>query len=456
MTSRFVIVANRLPVHRVTTGKTVQYRRSPGGLVSAMEPVIRSRRGLWVGWDGASGRTPRVRHSEGLDLAPVKLNREQVAGFYEGFSNSTLWPLYHDAIITPSFHRPWWRSYREVNARFADVVADKASKRAVVWIHDYHLQLLPAMLRERRPDLKIGFFLHIPFPPEELFAWLPWRATILRGLLGADLVAFQTESGSQNFSRCARRYAEADGTDRELTLSGRKIHVRPFPIAIDAEKFNTLGESAAVQEKAAEIRERLGDRKIFLGVDRLDYTKGIPNRLRAFEELLNDGKLSVDDVVFVQIGVPSRETAPGYQEIAREIEEMVGRINGKFSEPGRVAVHYFRRSLSQDDLAAYYLAADVMMVTPLRDGMNLVAKEYVATRHDLGGVLILSEFAGAAWEMRRALLVNPRDIDAMRVTMLGALRMAERDRRMRMTILRMQVRRHDVHEWANDFLGALE
>lgn len=424
--------------------------------MSAMEPVIRSRRGLWVGWDGASGRTPRARQADGLALAPVKLTREQMEMFYEGFSNSTLWPLYHDAIITPQFHRPWWKSYREVNAKFAEAVIQQAAKRATVWIHDYHLQLLPMILREKRPDLKIGFFLHIPFPPEELFAWLPWRAPILRGLLGADLVAFQTEPGAQNFSRCARRYAEAEGTDRELTFNDRKIHVRAFPISIDAEKFNSLGESAEVQERAADIRARLGGRKIFLGVDRLDYTKGIPNRLRAFEELLESGKITVDDAVFVQIGVPSRETAPGYKEISLEIEQMVGRINGRFSEPGRVAVHYFRRSLSQEDLAAYYLAADVMMVTPLRDGMNLVAKEYVATRADLGGVLILSEFAGAAWEMRRALLVNPRDIDATRVTMLQALRIPERDRRMRMAILRMQVRRHDVHEWASDFLGALE
>jgi trehalose 6-phosphate synthase len=325
-----------------------------------------------------------------------------------------------------------------------------------VWVQDYHLMLLPALLREARPDLRIGFFLHTPFPPEELFAWLPWRSAMLRGLLGADVCGFQTEPNSQNFSRSARRYTPAEGSDRELTMAGHATHVRANPIAVDAEAFEALGRSEAVLRRAAEIRERLGNRRIFLGVDRLDYTKGIPMRLRAFEELLREGRLSAEDAVMVQIGVPSRENAPGYREVAREVDETVGRINAHASEPGRVAVHYFRRSLAAAELAAYYLAADVMLVTPLRDGMNLVAKEYVATRADLGGVLVLSEFAGAAWELRRALLVNPRDIDALRVVMLQAIKIPERDRRMRMAILRMQVRRHDVHGWATDFLTALE
>lgn len=454
--SKFIVVANRLPAHRSGRGNAMVWRRSPGGLVTAMEPVLEKRRGMWIGWDGAAGRAARPGTAEGLTLSPVGLSSGDVTRFYEGFCNATLWPLYHDAIQRPEFQRSWWSTYREVNLKFANAAVRRAARGATVWVHDYHLQLVPALLRERRPDLKIGFFLHIPFPPEELFAWLPWRSAILRGLLGADVVAFQTEAGGQNFSRAARRWTTAEGTDRELTVGKHRVRVRPCPISIDAEEFDRVAQTEEAGARAEEIRASVGGRKILLGVDRLDYTKGIPNRLLAFEELLREGKVSAEDVVLVQIAVPSREESVGYKEIRREVEEIVGRINGQFSEPGKVAVHYFRRSLSRSELAAYYLAADVMLVTPLRDGMNLVAKEFVASRHDLGGVLVLSEFAGAAWQMRRALLVNPRDVDGMKSVVVQALRMTEKDRRMRMSILRMTVRRHDVHDWAESFLKELE
>jgi trehalose 6-phosphate synthase len=324
-----------------------------------------------------------------------------------------------------------------------------------VWIHDYHLQLVPSMLRQLRPDLRIGFFLHIPFPPEELFAWLPWRSAILRGLLGADLCAFQTEASASNFSRVSRRYTPAEGTDRELSIDRRSVSCVSLPISVDADTFERLARSEGVQRRAAEIRGHLGGRRIILAVDRLDYTKGIADRLRAFEELLREGKVDAEDVVLVQIAVPSREESLGYDEVRRDVEQTVGRVNGMFSEPGKVAVHYFRRSLSQEELTAYYLAASVMAVTPLRDGMNLVAKEYVASRVDHTGVLVLSEFAGAARELRRALLVNPRDTDAFRGVLLQALRMPPSEAKMRMAVLRMQVRRHDVYHWAERFLEAL-
>ena len=453
--SKFIIAANRLPAHRVGDGRASRWVRSPGGLVSAMAPVLAKHTGCWIGWDGAVGRASHANVLDGLTLAPVGLTRGQVDAFYSGFCNGTLWPLYHDAIVTPQFHRAWWEYYRDVNARFAAAILRRAARRAMVWIHDYHLQLVPALLRQARPDLRIGFFLHIPFPPEELFAWLPWRAAILRGLLGADLVAFQTEASSQNFSRAARRWTNGEGTDREVKIDSHTAHVRPIPISIDAATMESLAREPEVIEMARLIREQLGNRRMILGVDRMDYTKGIHDRLMAFEELLSERRLSVDDTVYVQIAVPSREESLGYREVRREVEERVGRINGQFSEPGSVAVHYFRRSLSHRELAAYYLAADVMLVTPLRDGMNLVAKEYVACRHDLGGVLVLSEFAGAAWELRRALLVNPRDIEAMKAVIIQALRMPTRERRMRMSILRVQVKRHDVFEWADVFLEEL-
>ncbi len=453
--SQTVFAANRLPVHRVSRDGVMQWARSPGGLVTAMEPVVARSGAVWVGWDGSTTRPPRASRIGKLSIAPIRLTKTEAAQYYQGFCNGTLWPLYHDAIQTPEFHRHWWEPYRAINMRFARSIARRARRGATVWIHDYHLQCVPGFLRQLRPDLRVGFFLHIPFPPEELFAWLPWRSALLRGLLGADVLGFQTEASANNFSRVARRYTPAEGTDRQLTIERRRVACNAYPISIDFEEFDRLAQSARCRERAEGIRASLLHRRVILAVDRLDYTKGIVDRLRAFEELLRDRELGVDDTVLVQIAVPSREDALGYEDVREQTERLVGRINGQFSQPGRVAVHYFRRSLSREELVAYYLAADVMLVTPLRDGMNLVAKEYCACRAGHDGVLVLSEFAGAARELRRALLVNPRDIQAVKKAVLQALKMPDAEMRMRMAILRTQVRRHTVHDWADAFLKDL-
>ncbi len=451
-----MVIANRLPVRRVGRGKDVRWERSPGGLVTALEPVLHDYPGLWIGWDGSVGRAPEPFVHESLTIRPIALSGAAIDNFYHGFSNRTLWPLYHDAIRSPEFHRKWWDPYVQVNRRFARAAARVARKGDLVWVQDYHLQLVPGMLRETRPDLRVGFFLHIPFPPEELFAWLPWRAAILQGLLGADVVGFQTDASAQNFSRAARRWTDADGTDTELQFRGRRIEVNSFPISIDFADFDRAGDDPEVLAHAREIRRRLGShRRVLLAVDRLDYTKGIDTRLQVLEDLFRRGELSVEDVVLVQIAVPSRESVEEYRDMRILVEQTVGRVNGEYSEPGRVAVHYFRRSLARPELAAYYRAADVMLVTPLRDGMNLVAKEFVAARTDNSGVLVLSEFAGAASELRRAILVNPRDVDGFGSSVLQALRMPRKESRQRMAVLRMQVRRHDVYDWARNFLGAL-
>ena len=452
---QLVIVANRLPARRVAQGRSYAWTTSPGGLVSAMRPVLRRRQGLWIGWDGSVGRVGRPGEVEGLSIAPISLSRRAVSEYYEGFCNGTLWPLYHDAIETPAFDRRWWTCYREVNRRFAHAAAVRARRGAIVWIHDYHLQLVPAMLRALRPDVRIGLYIHVPFPPDELFSWLPWRTAILEGMLGADLVAFQTPDGAHNFARAARRYAGAAGLDERLEHGGRRVKVRAMPISVDAASFQSLAQDPAVEAHASQVRERLAGRTILLAVDRQDYTKGIPQRLLAFEDLLRAGAASVDDVVMVQVAVPSRDSSPGYREVQRETEQIVGRINGQHSEPGRVAVHYFRRSLSTEELAAYYRAADIMLVTPLRDGMNLVAKEYVCCRTSGDGVLVLSEFAGAARELKQAILVNPRDLDGMRSAMSRALRMSGAEQRRRMGSLRRHVLRHDVFGWASEFLREL-
>lgn len=449
-----VVVANRLPVHRVGAGSGARWESSAGGLVTAMAPVLKSMPGVWVGWPGGDSRVRPFDH-DGVRIHPVAISRDEVENFYNGMSNRTFWPLYHDAIRTPEFNRTWWDRYVRVNMRFARAAAREAKDGDLVWVHDYHLQLVPAMLRQMRPELRIGFYLHIPFPPEELFEWLPWREEVLRGLLGADVVGFQTHKAAQNFSRVCRDYTEAEGTDTELEYQGRRIVSRSYPISIDFDWFDVRAKSAETRRRVAELRERLGGRKILLGIDRLDYTKGVLRRLQAYEELLDRGLAGVDECVLIQIATPSRETVAEYASLRDEVERAVGRINGKFSQPGRVAVHYFRRNLPREDLIAYYAAADVMLVTPLRDGMNLVAKEYVACRPENSGVLVLSQFAGAARELTRALIVNPRDQDQFVETLHEALTMARDAARMRMSVLRTRVKRHDVYAWSEEYLGAL-
>jgi trehalose 6-phosphate synthase len=451
---RIVIVANRLPVHR--SGGADRWEVSPGGLVAALGPVVRSRGGSWVGWTGASGRAPRAFSLDGIGLRPVTMNETEVRHAYHGMSNGTLWPLYHDAIRMPVFNESWWKDYVGVNRRFAARAASVAGRGDPVWIHDYHLQLAPAMLRERHPSTRIGFFLHIPFPPPDLFAWLPWRDQIVRGLLGADVVGFQTAVDASNFARAARAFGGATGPDSRLRVGRRSVRVGAYPISIDFRAFDAMGRDAAVRHRAQTIRERLDpSRTVFLCVDRLDYTKGIDLRLRAYERLLHSRAVSAEDSVLVQIAVPTRDRTPEYATQRATVDGLVGAINGEYSRLGRVPVHYFRRSLGQRELAAYYLAADVMLVTPLRDGMNLVAKEFVATRADLGGTLVLSEFAGASGELSDAFLVNPHDERGTIATIGAALREGNAERRSRMTRLRAVVRRRDVFGWCDTFLGDL-
>ncbi len=457
-TADLVVVANRLPVDRVVgdDGKPT-WRRSPGGLVSALEPVMRSNSGAWIGWPGDTGDVPDAFVDEGLTLVPVPLSEAEVAEFYEGFSNDTLWPLYHDLVAKPSFHREWWDSYVTVNQRFADAAAKFAAKNATVWVQDYQLQLVPAMLRELRPDLRIGFYLHIPFPPAELFSQLPWRRQVLEGLLGADLVGFQLSGAAQNFIRLVRqRVGHKTHRDSVYLPDGRVVLAKAFPISIDTAGFEELARSEPVAKRAEQIRNDLGNpKKVFLGIDRLDYTKGIYARLRAFSELIADGHLTVEDVVFVQVATPSRERVDQYRRLRDDIDRLVGHINGDLGRIGRPAISYLHSSFPREEMAALYRAADIMVVTPFRDGMNLVAKEYVACRFEDDGALVLSEFAGSADELRQAYLVNPYDINGMKATMLQAYEAEPKDLARRMRAMRKTVSENDVSHWASTFLAQL-
>jgi trehalose 6-phosphate synthase len=461
----FVVVANRLPVdlERLPDG-TQRWKSSPGGLVTALDPLLRSRRTAWIGWPGVPDVDVEPIVDKDLTLHPVMLSQAEVTDYYEGFSNATLWPLYHDVVVPPVFHRHWWNTYQEVNERFAAATAKIASDGATVWVQDYQLQLVPRMLRELRPDLRIGFFLHIPFPPVELFMQLPWRTEIIRGLLGADLVGFHLPGGAQNFLCLARRLAGMSATRSavgiakpgQVDVGDRTVRVGAFPISIDSTALDKQARSRPIRQRAAEIRNELGNpATIVLGVDRLDYTKGIDVRLRALGELYAEGRISADDVVMVQLATPSRERVEHYQRMRQNIEQTVSWINGEFGRMGHPAVHYLHQAIPRDELTAIFVAADVMLVTPVRDGMNLVAKEYVACRHELTGTLVLSEFAGAAAELTSAFLVNPHDLDGIKNAIEAAITVEPDEERRRMRALRRQVMTHDVQRWAQSFLAAL-
>ncbi len=417
---------------------------------------------LWVGWTGAAGNAPAPFTHDGINLHPVELSRADVELYYEGFSNGTLWPLYHDAISQPEYHRTWWDTYVKVNRRFADAVLSVADPDAVVWVHDYQLQLVPGMLREASPDLRIGFFFHTPFPARELFLRLPWRSRVVRALLGADLLGFQSEVGAHNFRHVVPRVIDSDDLevevgDEDISFVGRTVRTRNLPIGIDFDRFEAGASTPDAADHQAELRAQLNQpRRVLLGVDRLDYTKGIERRLRAYNELLSEDRVSADDTVLIQIAEPSRSNVNGYAEIRGAVEQMVGEINGRHGTMARPAVHYLHRSHSFDELMGFYRLADVMLVTPFRDGMNLVAKEYVATRFDDTGVLVLSEFAGAAHELHDAVLVNPYDIDGLKEAIEYAVFMPMEEQTRRMTAMRTAIETNSSAAWARGFLEILE
>jgi trehalose 6-phosphate synthase len=456
--SSLVVVANRLPVDdSVAPDGACEWRRSPGGLVSALHPLLQHKPAAWVGWAGGIGQAPAVADIDGVRMHAVALTAEDVRDHYEGFANATLWPLFHDAVEQPVYHRHWWEAYHRVNLRFAEAAAEVAEPGAVVWVQDYHLQLVPGMLRELRPDVRIGFFLHVPFPPPELFMQLPRRTELLAGMLGADLVGFQRAQAAHNFAQLAAKVLDLPATDQRVALADRVVRVGAFPVSIDMTEMEALARRPDVVERARRWRGDLGDpRRVILSVDRMDYTKGIEQRLQAYSELLAGGQVKVRDSVMVQVAVPSRERVGQYQILRERVEREVGRINGEFGRVGEPAIHYLNHSFDRAELAALYRVADIMAVTPLRDGMNLVAKEYVAARVDDGGALVLSEFAGAAAEFTRAFLVNPHDLDGLKLTLMHALQASPADVTDRMRSMRDHLRTHDIRAWARSYLTALD
>ncbi|MEU7574063.1 MULTISPECIES: alpha,alpha-trehalose-phosphate synthase (UDP-forming) [unclassified Micromonospora] len=456
--SPLVVVANRLPIDdSVAPDGAFEWRRSPGGLVSALHPLLRHTPATWVGWAGGTGPAPDLPDVDGVRMRSVPLSAEDFRDHYEGFANATLWPLYHDAVEQPEYHRRWWEAYQRVNQRFAEAAAEVAEPSGLVWVQDYHLQLVPGMLRALRPDLRIGFFLHVPFPPPELFMQLPRRAELLRGMLGADLIGFQRAQAAHNFAQLAAKVLGLSASDRRIGVDDRVVRIGAFPVAIDTAEMSALAARPEVAERARRLRQDLGQpEQVILSVDRMDYTKGIEQRLKAYRELLASGDVKVRDTVLVQVAVPSRDRVAQYQILRDRVEHQVGRINGEFGRVGEPAIHYLTQPFDRAELVALYRVADVMAVTPLRDGMNLVAKEYVAARVDGTGALLLSEFAGAAAELEQAYLVNPHDLDGLKQGLLAALRAGPEDVATRMRAMREHLAHNDIHAWAASYLSALE
>ncbi|HEX9066985.1 MAG TPA: trehalose-6-phosphate synthase [Streptosporangiaceae bacterium] len=449
-----VALANALPIRHSDNG----WELSPGGLVTALRPVMESRSGAWVGWDGGTKGVPQSLPELHTSLVPISLTAAQVRQYYHGFANATLWPLLHDAIEKPRFERSWWRAYQDVNAVFAKAALAALDERpgALAWVHDYHLTLVPRLIREQRPDQPIGYFLHIPWPSPEIFARLPWRQEILLGLLGADVVSFHAERYRDNFVRaCERLLGEAGVEIRGSTIvlpDGRRVSTTAAPISIDAGEFVRLATSDAITSEIGALSEQFEDRTLLLGVDRLDYTKGIVERLLAVEALLERRPDLGPKVAFLQVAVPSRDNVAEYRSLRAAVEGHIGRINGKFTQPGSdVPIHYLYRSLPPQQLVAYYAVADVMLVTPLIDGMNLVAKEYVTVQRARGGsgLMILSEFAGASWELSQAIFCNPFDVEGLSLRIEQALGLSVHARKAALDAMADHVAGHDVHRWVD-------
>jgi trehalose 6-phosphate synthase/phosphatase len=458
--SRLLIVANRLPITVQTTETGIEVQRSAGGLATGLMRPHEQSDGLWIGWSGAPSDLDPERQKSlnealtAMRLVEVPLTADQITRFYEGFSNGVLWPLFHYLLEQIPLQVSDWDSYVQVNEAFADVVAAHYRPGDMIWVHDYQLLLLPGLLRDRLPSARIGFFLHIPFPSEELFRTLAMRARLLQGILGADLVGFHTPAYLRHFAISLTDILGYSVEIDRVQLSEREVRLGVFPMGVDAETFAALADDPAVKGEVEAIRGD-GSVRILVGVDRLDYTKGIPGRLLAYERMLQTHPDLREKVRLVQVAVPSRTNVGAYQDFRELVNGLVGRINGAFGTPRWVPVHYIFRGLSEADLVALYRAADVMLVTPLRDGMNLVAKEFIASRTDGDGVLVLSEFAGAAWELPEALLVNPYDVDGSAEVYYRALVMPRVERRARLAPLRTRVHTFDVHRWVTSFLEQL-
>jgi trehalose 6-phosphate synthase/phosphatase len=467
-----IIISNRLPVQLQIDNKSIIAIPSVGGLATGMKSVHQGGDSLWIGWSGLTDEEIPDGISAEIDKAlakhassKVNLTHNDVEGFYYGFSNRTIWPLFHYFLEYSEFELDSWETYQKVNQKFADAIVAKANEDDIIWVHDYQLMLVPQMVKEKLPDISIGFFLHIPFPSYEIFRTLPWRTEILEGLLGADLIGFHTYDYERHFLSSVKRLLGLEVSFNDIYLEDRIIKVDSFPMGIDYKKFSDAAKEnqQRAPENQSELQQRLNthkknapDAKFLLSIDRLDYSKGIAKRLNAFEYFLNKYPQYKEKVRLIILAVPSRSNVPQYQLLKREVDELVGRINGEFSTVSWTPIWYFYRSMPFENLIDLYTSSDIAWLTPIRDGMNLVAKEYIATRTNKTGVLILSEMAGSANEMNESLLINPNNFEQIADAIHQAINMPFEEQKERNGILQKRLARYNVEKWANDFMTSLK
>ena len=458
---KLIIVSNRLPLTVSKNKSKFSFQPSVGGLVTGVSSLDMTQEQIWIGWPGItlsgfSTKSDSIELKEKLseqNYRPVFLKRNDFENYYQGFCNEVIWPLFHYFAQYANYQKKYWDSYKRVNEAFSKEVLEVANDDDVIWIHDYHLMLLPGLIRKKMPRVKIGFFLHIPFPSSEIFRLIPWCAELLDGLLGSDLIGFHTFDYARHFLESVRRVLGYEHTLGQITLGNHAVKVDTFPMGIDYQKFSHAPEKNEVQTSISKFRENIKkDYKVILSIDRLDYTKGIPERLEAFDYFLDKNPNYKGKVIFIVIAVPSRIEVEHYRLLKEQVDNLAGRINGKHGTIGWTPILYMYRSFDFVDLIALYSIADVLFLTPLRDGMNLVAKEYVAARKNEDGVLILGEMAGTAKELGEALIINPNDLQGTADALKKAITMPTDEQKRRMISMRGRLKRYDVKRWAHDFM----
>jgi trehalose 6-phosphate synthase/phosphatase len=457
---RIIIVSNRLPIKITGKQDDISYHNSEGGLATGLGSIYKQNNNLWIGWPGAlvdeDEQAKVISDLEPKNLYPIFLNQQEINDFYEGFSNETLWPLFHYFHTYATYEPSQWDAYLAVNKKFARAILEKATKDDIIWIHDYQLMLVPEMVRKELPDISIGFFQHVPFPSFEVFRMLPWRKELLCGLLGADVIGFHTYDDVRHFLSSSSRLLNLNGVGNELIVKNRTVTIDAFPISIDYKKYRLLAEDSVTRRNERKLKQLINHSKLIISIDRLDYSKGIIQRLQAYQLLLERNPDLRGKITMIQLVVPSRDTVQKYKELKEEMNKMVSEINGRFSTFGWQPIHHFYRSFPLHLLSALYKAADVALVTPMRDGMNLVSKEYIASKLDQKGVLVLSEMAGAARELSDAVMVNPNDIWDFAEKIRQALDMPEDEQKRRMIAMQQTVSKFDIYNWVENIMEKLD
>jgi len=458
--NKIVVVSNRVPYNIVKTKSGTRYKKSVGGLVTALDPILSQKSGLWIGWNGLVGKNKYAEKTAemegGYRVKFLGLSKQEVRDFYHGFSNRTIWPIFHGFIPQSFFDTNYWKAYKRINRRFTEKVLEEVNGDEVLWIQDYHLLLMPSMLRKELPQAKILFFLHIPFPCNEIFRVLPWDREILEGILGADLAGFQTSRDVMNFLyNCKQELGvSVDYGLGSIKINKRTVNIKNFPISIDFSKFDRIARLSSTNNRVRGFKREHRNVKLIISVERLDYTKGIRERLLSIRRFFEKYPEYKKKVIFIQISVPSRTKIIEYRQFKREIDQLVGNINGQFADELWTPVNYIYKTIPQEVLISYYKASGVCLVTPLRDGMNLIAKEYVSCKPEGNGVLVLSEFAGSAEEMQKnSVMVNPYDFEEVADGIKTALEMEPALQSKNMLALREIVQRNDVFHWAKQFLS---